>query len=546
MKSWFAAAVAVALSTSCATDTTLEQSADSSRAGNRERVISIGGFERPLDLLRVEDARELHAAWSRARAPEPDAAPTAHLPAYLQPNESVSAKDLKRALDFALPRLEQALDRARGGAFRDEDIGKLRQVAEVHRALELNFKDPVQRKQSLELGLAKRLGQLGAYRVLRDGHPAINAEGVEDPANSSFWTRPQNISGLDLRIGFGRRSTLTTEVRNRKTPCAFDEAKTGHGTNPGFTVKCGGKKIKVKFREVRSEPFASRIFWALGYNVEPVDYIPELDFTYDTEFFTRINKRKNLTVDLTILGVLPAYRVQLTKRVDPFTLLEGAKLTDGTSIDAAQLRTRLVKNPDADLLALEESDLDLEFAKQIAALRTVEAQLQAKNEAVARIGPWQWEDFDHPSRRETRGLLAAAAWLGWYDCRFDNNRLALVKNASGEVELKHFITDLGAALGFSSGMFTYTYEKPEQMEDSVTAKAWFRGMKITHYKTLEPNRAFEKAGADDLRWGSNWLSRLSDQQIHDAAIGAGFDDLRAQVIVRKLRNRLHNMKEHLG
>jgi hypothetical protein len=543
MRSWFPTAMALAL-LCCATQAPLAHRPDIGTVSVREPALWIDGFEKPLNLLRVEDARELHAAWSRALAHQP--ALSKSTPRYLQPNKTVSSKDLARALGFAIPKLARAIDRTRAGEFLDADIGELRQVAEVHRALELNFKDPVPLQQSLELGLARTLfASFGAYTVVRDESRTTHAAEVGDPANSSFWTRPQDISRLELRIGFGRSRTLAVEVRNRAEPCAFDGAKTGYGTNPGFTIRCRDKRIKVKFREVRSEPFATRIFWALGYNVEPADYLSALDFTYSAEFFTQINKRKNLAVELTKLGVIPVYRIELTKRVDPFTLLERAKLTDGTSIDAAELRARLLKNPNADPLALEASDLDEEFARRIAVLTTVEVQLQAKNDAVKRIGPWQWEDFDHPELRETRGLLAAAAWLGWYDCRFDNNRLALAKTAFGRVELRHYITDLGATLSFYPGLFTYRYERPEQMEDSVTAKSWFRGVKIVHYRTMAPNRAFEEASEEDLRWGANWLSRLSPRQIHDAAIGAGFDERRAQLIVRKLDERLSNMKRDL-
>jgi hypothetical protein len=543
MRSWFSTVLALAL-LGCSTQPPLAHRTDGGTVGVRVPALWIEGFERPLDLLRVEDARELHAAWSRALAHEP--ALSKRLPRYLQPNDTVSPKELARALGFAIPKLARAIDRARAGAFRDEDLAELRQVAEVHRALELDFKDPVPLKQSLELGLARTLlAAFGAYMVLRDGTPAIDAVGTGDPANSSFWTRPRDLSRLELRIGFGRSRTLAAEVRNRATPCAFDHAKAGYGTNPGFTIRCRDQRIKVKFREVRSEPFATRIFWALGYNVEPVDYVSELDFTYHPDFFTRINRRKNVAVELTKLGVIPVYRIQLTKRVDPFSLIRRAKLRDGTSIGPEELRARLIANPNADPLALEESDLDSNFALRIASLTTVEAQLQAHDEAVKRIGPWQWQDFDHPSLRETRGLLAAAAWLGWYDCRFDNNRLAIMKNAAGRRELRHFITDLGATLSYYPSPFTYAYESPEQMEDSVTSDALFGGVKIIHYRTMQPNRAFQEATRDDMRWGASWLGRISARQIHDAAIGAGFDESRAQLIVRKLDERLSNMKRDL-
>jgi hypothetical protein len=539
MRSSLPAVLATALLISCVTNEPVDRRTDSTD-GSRDSIW-IEGFDRPLNLARVRDARELRAALSRSRTP---GAPRAeHLPRYLESNDEVSSKELSQALAFMLPRLEHALDRSDGGVFPDEALRDLRQIAEVHRALELKFKNPVPRRVSLEFGAPKMLIDFESPRMLRGKHPAVNANGAGDPPDSSFWTRPRDISQLDLRIGFGRRATLATEVRGGK-PCVFHEAKTGYGIHPGFTLECGGRKIKAKFLELRSEPFATRILWALGYNVEPVDYVSKLDFRYSPEFFTQINQRKKLTVDLTALGVITVDRIQLTRKADPFTLLAGARLTDGTWIDAKELEARLVQNPNADLLALDESDLNQDFARSIATLTTVEAQIQEKKND-ARIGPWQWQDFDHPQRRETRGLLAAAAWLGWYDCRFDNNRLVLVKNASGETEATHFISDVGAVLGSTTRFFTLAYERPEQMEDSVTARSFFRGVKIVHYRTLERNRAFEEATEDDLRWGVRWLNRLSDRQIHDAAIGAGFDEAKAEVIVQKLDDRRSRMNEDL-
>src|SRR4029450_5713198 len=124
-------------------------------------------------------------------------------------------------------------------------MGELVQVAEVHRALELKFKDPVQRRRSLELEVVKRGIAFGTGRTLRGKDPPINGGGAGDPANSTFWTRPRDISKLNLLIGFGRKLTLATEVRRHGRPCAFDEPKTGYGTNPRLTVEGGDKNIKV-------------------------------------------------------------------------------------------------------------------------------------------------------------------------------------------------------------------------------------------------------------------------------------------------------------
>jgi hypothetical protein len=56
----------------------------------------------------------------------------------------------------------------------------------------------------------------------------------------------------------------------------YDGPKTGSGISPGFEAKSDSTKIKVKFQEITSEPFTARIFWAMGYHGDPVDYVPGL------------------------------------------------------------------------------------------------------------------------------------------------------------------------------------------------------------------------------------------------------------------------------
>src|SRR6185369_17278052 len=78
--------------------------------------------------------------------------------------------------------------------------------------------------------------------------------GVADPQPSSFWVRPARIGELDLYHGFGR----TADERFGATIWNYVGPKRGTGMNPGFNAKAGGVKIRVKFGETKSEPFAAR------------------------------------------------------------------------------------------------------------------------------------------------------------------------------------------------------------------------------------------------------------------------------------------------
>ena len=93
-----------------------------------------------------------------------------------------------------------------------------------------------------------------------------------DPQPSTFWRRPQSIRSLDLYAGFARSDLPRLE----NELCTYLGPKTSYGSNPGFEVICGASKVKVKFGETTSEPFTARIFWALGYHVDPTDHAERL------------------------------------------------------------------------------------------------------------------------------------------------------------------------------------------------------------------------------------------------------------------------------
>jgi hypothetical protein len=81
-----------------------------------------------------------------------------------------------------------------------------------------------------------------------------------DPLPSTFWSRPESIAGQDLYAGFDRE-----ELPDIKGPLwEYSAPKTSYGGNPGFEAGHGKVEIKIKFGETNSEPFAARLFHALG------------------------------------------------------------------------------------------------------------------------------------------------------------------------------------------------------------------------------------------------------------------------------------------
>ena len=56
-------------------------------------------------------------------------------------------------------------------------------------------------------------------------------------------------------------------------------------------------------------------------------------------------------------------------------------------------------------------------------------------------------------------MVAIAAWLGWRDCRYDNNRLLLVSEDKKNYVMKHVLSDLGGILGGTQSFINGSQEE---------------------------------------------------------------------------------------
>src|SRR5205085_6346177 len=109
------------------------------------------------------------------------------------------------------------------------------------------------------------------------------------------------------------------------------------GRNPGLNLACGSQRIKVKFAELHSEPFTSRIFNALGYNVDATDFVPALKVKYDRRLFLEYNSRPEMILTGGVLFI-PLYRIDLQKIWDPFECIDHAVLKTGETVTKAELK----------------------------------------------------------------------------------------------------------------------------------------------------------------------------------------------------------------
>jgi hypothetical protein len=457
-------------------------------------------------------------------------------------------------------------------------------IAEIGDSLQLESQRPVPAKVDLVqvpsyylnlLHASVGKGTTPAYPLApanpRQGSAASDPS-LRDPAPSSFWSRPKDIAALDLYHQFG------PILETGREPCLYDEPKTSYGTTPGFSILCGGKGIKVKFGAVKlggrspqakdSEPTATRLFGALGYHVEPNDYAPEIRLRYDRRILLEFNSRKDLSLTITALGFIPVYRLKVQGVVDPFSYVRSAVLKNGAVLTPESLAIRLLT---ADVLArsaraarksprgtrAEHYRPDAAaFEESIDYLVMEGANIQARDSGGENIGPWAWDRLDHERRRELRGAGLLAAWMNYYDARWDNNRLKLADSGQGGSEppgVIHSISDLGSVLGRAESFrvaegnlvneFPWTCTEPPAKDRRGREKKPFR---VVGYKPVMPNGAFREMTVEDARWMARLIAQLTEDQIVEALLASGFGSAEIKVYTEKLLSRRDRMIEDLG
>jgi hypothetical protein len=366
--------------------------------------------------------------------------------------------------------------------------------------------------------------------------------GRSDPMPSTFWTRPTAISQENLYAGFGRDQFPRLE----NFICDYSAPKTSSGTHAGFDVECNGARYKIKFGDLSSEPFTARIFNALGYHTDPTDYTPQVKIRYDRRMLREFNLRKPLN-----MGIAPLWihvgTIHLQQHYDPFAFIATARLKDGREVTGAALKQMLFVNPNLPHPEDSPENFRTNIEAAIDYLVMPAANVQPRDLPTQSIGSWQFGGLGHENLRELRGAGLLAAWLAWFDSRADNTKLRLVRDAN-DVQLQHFISDLGGGLGAGKGLFSPRGENPNEFAWAFTVPEIVRGpgrmttpFRIEHFKPTVPTAAFASMTADDARWMARLIGQLTENQLRAALIASGYDNAESRLYLEKLITRRDEM-----
>lgn len=371
--------------------------------------------------------------------------------------------------------------------------------------------------------------------------------GRSDPLHSTFWTRPIEISRQDLYAGFSRDRLLRLE----DSICDYNAPKVSSGTHAGFDVEYEGQRYKIKFGEVNSEPFTARIFYALGYHVDPTDYAPGIKVRYNRRMLREFHLRKPLTMQITPFGIR-VRTVQLQKHYDPFRFITTAVFRDGRQVSGMTLKEVLFKNPHVEHPEDSPENFRPEIESALDYLIMAPANVQRRDQPTQSIGSWEFSGLGHENLRELRGAGLLAAWLAWFDSRSDNTKLRIERDAD-DVQLQHFITDLGGGMGQGKGWFSPHGEDPNDFTWTFTEPQVVRGsgrmttpFHVDHFKPVVPTSAFAAMTPDDARWMARLIGQLTEDQLRAALIASGYDNAEARFYLEKLISRRDRMIRDLG
>lgn len=445
-----------------------------------------------------------------------------------------------------------ALGRKAQEALHADDTGDIliAEVAEIQAALRNARHPPVPEKLGLFTSwiffFENRSGPIGhghtpATNLTASDKPGSDG-GKSDPQDSTFWKRPTEIANENLYAGFGRDNFPHLE----DSMCEYSGPKTSSGTHGGFDVECNGERFKIKFGDLNSEPFTTRIFFALGYHVDPTDYAPRIKIRYDRRMLREFHLRKPLTMQITPLGIHVS-SIQLQTHYDPFAFISTAVFKDGRKVSGAALKQLLFIN--SRLAHPEDSpeNFRTEVEASLDYLIMAPANVQPRDGPTQSIGSWEFGELGHENLRELRGAGLLAAWLAWFDSRGDNTKLRLVRDTK-DVQLLHFLSDLGGGMGAGTGFFSPHGENPNNFAWTFTAPEIVRGpgrmttpFRIQHFKPTVPTPAFAAMTADDARWMARLIGQLTENQIRAALIASGYDNAQARLYLEKLINRRDKM-----
>jgi len=300
-----------------------------------------------------------------------------------------------------------------------------------------------------------------------------------------IWQDPGDIASRSLTYGSGGKDAQPQPPFN----FVKEDLK---GSNPKLVVTdAAGVKWKVKLgNEVRPEVVAARLIWAVGYFTSDDYYVPRLQVANLPRHLHRGNQYIQSDGSITV------------------------------------------------------------------------ARLKRYPEGTKKTGDWDWRKNPFTGTRELNGLRVMMALVNNWDLKNVNNVILKAGPHSAEPgSMIYLVSDLGAS--FATNGFSWTKTESKGNLTSFYQSQFIKNATADYVDFGTPGRPaldhivaihnfasrinMEWIGSHvpraDAKWIGNLLAQLSQDQIVDAFLAAGYDNGEALAFARMLERRIAQLKE---
>ena len=173
-------------------------------------------------------------------------------------------------------------------------------------------------------------------------------------------------------------------------------------------------------------------------------------------------------------------------------------------------------------------------------------RLEARPGNVKRTGNWMWENNPFMNAPEFKGLKILMVMINNWDMKDDNNEILATRgDTTGEGDLRYIISDLGGSFGKTGGFFSRSRNEPADYKKAEFIKK-VNGDVIDFNYGGKNQKLFSGLTVADATWLSNWLKRLSDEQLKDAFRAANYTPEEVDTLAAAFRERANALANPAG
>ena len=168
-------------------------------------------------------------------------------------------------------------------------------------------------------------------------------------------------------------------------------------------------------------------------------------------------------------------------------------------------------------------------------------RLEARPKSIKRSVEWSWASNPFLHSNELQALKIMMVLINNWDMKDSNNQILVATSpTNGETELRYVISDLGASLGKTGGVFSRSRNKPSDFIKSQFVTG-VKGNLVNFSYSGKEKSLFEDITVEQARWLAGRLSKLSDEQLKDAFRAANYSSTEVDQMAQAVRERINKL-----